>query len=363
MLSKILLAFTDGTEEDSMFVVQNGLLFELTELLTSTSLELVNECIGALGNLAGECKEYRDIVLSQNILSSVAAINFQGWNSDLIQGLYQSIVWLVLRVCEVSPRPSAHQVKVILPLLLSLLESHEESCHDSIFKSLLNLIVGCPESIDVLLTFGFLPPIIHSVKNSMTISVQEQSLALLGAFSSGTDEHTQMVLDSGILSLLPEVYDRSDSHLQYTCFLLSNIAGGITEHAKAIIDLGILPVLLKRLSRGISNNHTDILKQFIWCLANIASHKDIFYVQYLLEIDALPLFVGILDGPPQSIILGLILRILKDILQTHNSFHPIIKMATEQRMRELTLTDLPDSHRKYLQQILQEFDSPSQFSG
>lgn len=78
--------------------------------------------------------------------------------------------------------------------------------------------------------------------------LQTPSLRAIGNIVTGTDEQTQAVLDSGALSMFPQLLCHKKSNVQKeAAWTVSNITAGKDSQIQEIINAGLLPYLIDLL--------------------------------------------------------------------------------------------------------------------
>lgn len=90
-----------------------------------------------------------------------------------------------------------------------------------------------------------------SLQYSVTLLVlffQTPSLRTVGNIVTGSDHQTQLAIEAGILSVLPQLLLYPKSSIQKeAAWTLSNVAAGPQQHIQQLIDCNILPPVLALL--------------------------------------------------------------------------------------------------------------------
>lgn len=85
----------------------------------------------------------------------------------------------------------------------------------------------------------------------------------MGNIVSGSDVQTQMAIDAGVLSILPQLMRHPKPSVQKeAAWALSNIAAGPCKQIQQLITCGLLPPLVEQLrnvSRPVAENGGYIL--------------------------------------------------------------------------------------------------------
>lgn len=91
-----LTNIASGTSEQTAAVVQEGAIPKLQTLLSSPRMNVAEQAVWALGNIAGDCASTRDMVLSANVLQDL--LNLIKPDSSL--SLLRNIVWAISNLCR-----------------------------------------------------------------------------------------------------------------------------------------------------------------------------------------------------------------------------------------------------------------------
>lgn len=86
----------------------------------------------------------------------------------------------------------------------------------------------------------------------MLSGFQTPALRSVGNIVSGSDFHTQMAIDGGVLNILPKLMRHQKPSVQKEAtWALSNIAAGSCKQIQQLITCGLLPPLIELL-RNVS---------------------------------------------------------------------------------------------------------------
>jgi len=85
----------------------------------------------------------------------------------------------------------------------------------------------------------------------MEVKVQTAALRAVGNIVTGTDEQTQLVLDSGALQLMPALLSHVKEKInKEAVWFLSNITAGNENQVQCVVDAGLIPMIIHLLDRG-----------------------------------------------------------------------------------------------------------------
>jgi importin subunit alpha-2 len=95
--------------------------------------------------------------------------------------------------------------------------------------------------------------------------------------ASGSDDQTQVVVDSGVLTRLEHLtHSPKDSIKREVFWMVSNILSGTCQQIQSVIDCGLIPLAVKYLSEG----SPPIQKDCCWCLSNLLTSESTDQVRY-----------------------------------------------------------------------------------
>lgn len=77
-------------------------------LLNSTKLEVQEQAVWALGNISGDCDEYRQMILQRNGFSVIVA--FANQNMDKV-GVIKNCIWCLSNLCR-NPKRDASTISL-----------------------------------------------------------------------------------------------------------------------------------------------------------------------------------------------------------------------------------------------------------
>ena len=192
-----------GTSEHARAVISNGAVPILVQLLTSPNDDVREQAVWALGNIAGDSPECRDLVLSHQALAPLLEqLNPQSKISMLRRG-----TWTLSNLCRGKPQPAWHMVAPALPVLAQLISSDDEEVLADACWALSYLCDGSNEEDQAVLEimFKIMPGIFTRILELMghqSVKVQTPARRLADAarrladnLGTGDDHQTQCVIN------------------------------------------------------------------------------------------------------------------------------------------------------------------------
>ena len=112
-----------GTSSQTRHVVESGAILPLVKLLSSPVLNLCNQAVWALGNIAGDGAESRDLIVKYGILEPLLALIQPGIETVFLR----NITWTLSNLCRYkNPEPAISVLKQIVPALSFLLSLNDK---------------------------------------------------------------------------------------------------------------------------------------------------------------------------------------------------------------------------------------------
>jgi HEAT repeat protein len=267
-------------------VVAAGALLELIRLLGSSSNDVREQCVRALGNISGDGPhtlvshpgpQYRDQVLG-NDGAVVVALGKLATEDGMKLSIVQIAAWAISNLCRGKPKPSFALVQPALPALAKLLLSQDEKTLTDSCWALSYLANGPNDNIQAVIDAGVCRRLVELLTHPSP-SVQTPVLHAVGNIVTGEEAQTQTVIDSGGLPALCSLLSHSkDSIQKHACFAISNITAGSRIQIQAVFDASILPPLLQLLSGGADPIRTEAA----WAVSNATSGGSAQQIKYLV---------------------------------------------------------------------------------
>ena len=174
--------------------------------------------------------------------------------------------------------------------------------------------------VDQICTSGVVPRLVSILKDTSPAGLDRaHAIRTLSNITAGTESQAQIVIDNGMLCLLPGLLkDDVEDVRKYSALICCNIAAGSTEQIDALIKS---ERILESLVFCGMEDIWSIRQDATWALANLCLGNGCKYIPKLVDADGLGPLVMFLSTPQvgEEFLLD-ILEALLNVLQVHVSF-------------------------------------------
>lgn len=281
-----------GKTDQTRYVVSCGAVPVFIRLLLSPHIDVCDQAVWALGNIAGDGAECRDLVLKHGILPPLLNVIQNSLNTikESIT-LLRNATWTLSNLCRGKPHPVFDEVRPILDAIPALLATND---HDVIVDALwaISHMSDNDEAIpSVLLCNGLVDKLALALtfKDHMIIT---PALRSLGNIVTGTNEQTQAVLDAGVLpSLKNLLYAPRRAIQKEVCWMISNIAAGTKDQIQQLITAGIFPSMLDVMKTVTY----EVKREACWCICNASINGSREQIEYIVKVGGIEKLIEFLD--------------------------------------------------------------------
>jgi hypothetical protein len=264
-LTNIASGTTDNTKE----VISHGAVQIFVRLLQSPHANVREQAVWALGNIAGDSYECRDLVIRLGAVGPLLHL----CTPEAPIGLLRNAVWALSNFCRGKPQPDFNLVRPSLDTLARLIHSGDtEVLQDACWAlSYLSDDSGAENlKISAVIRAQVPHKLIQLLLHPST-TVQIPALRTVGNIVTGDDTQTQIIINAGALPCLKVLLGSEIKGIKKeSCWTISNITAGNRGQIQKVIDVGIVPELVNVLQ----TSEFDIQKEAAWALSNAATSGD-----------------------------------------------------------------------------------------
>ena len=166
-------------------MIDKGTIVVLVDLLGSAHLEVVEQAIWGLGNIAGDSYKVRDLVINAGAVNPIAAVLDQAKPGS---SLARNASWTLSNLCRGRPAPHFEKVKRAVPSLAKvLIENDLDDILVDVCWAISYLSDGGEERIPVIMSTGVLPRLIQLLQHN-NIAISVPCLRTIGNIVTGDDD-------------------------------------------------------------------------------------------------------------------------------------------------------------------------------
>lgn len=307
-------------------------------LLQHANAELRDQCIWALGNIAGDCPEMRDMVLASDVMYPLLMnLNAELDSSFPKLSIIRNATWTLSNMCRGRPVPAWNEVVVALPTLARLIHLDDQDTLADACWTLSYLSDVPPEHLERLddVVNGAVIPMLVKLTGHRHHTVQTPALRAIGNIVTGNAMQTQAVIDAGgLFAMRALLGDPRVSLQKEACWAISNVTAGTAEQIQSVLEADICPKLIHLLAYA----DLKVKREACWALCNATSMfmENPEHVKYLVSTGCIKPLCDLLTCPDIKIILvtlgglGNILEVgEQEAVNSRGEFNPYAVMIEE----------------------------------
>ncbi|XP_027070467.2 importin subunit alpha-9 [Coffea arabica] len=242
----------------------------IAHLGEKSSLPVAEQCSWAVGNVAGEGEELRNILLSQGALPSLARMMLRNKGSTV-----RTAAWALSNLIKgPDPKAATELIRVdgVLEAILQHLKKADEELATEVAWVVVYLSALSHVATSMLVKSDLLQILVERLGMSNSLQLLIPVLRSIGNLVAG-DAHvasTVLVIGQSITdSILPALIKCLESEHRVlkkeAAWVLSNIAAGSVEHKKLVYASEAVPLLLRLLVTA----PFDIRKEVAYVIGNL----------------------------------------------------------------------------------------------
>eukprot|EP01084_Bolivina_argentea_P138999 244579_1 len=325
-----------GTEEQTQYVIDKGVIPLFINLIKSTSYLVQEQAIWALGNISGNNLNSRNLVLNNNILQQFVPIckNYLKLKNHK-QGIcvLRNVSWVVSNLCREGERPTWKYIEQIIECLFYLFKTNDNdilSTSGSAFNRLTSFISGDNDMlITTIKNMGLIQVFVDLLDNESS-KVQHCMLVIINNLLARAIMVTEHVINCGVLKKLQRLMKKNTTksrqkHVIAICCIISNviyITADSTHGIEQVMKADIFPLLIDILQNDeedqviLQDNEEAIVEQILWTIGNSLDRGTDEQISYLVNLNVIPVICEHLNRTTSNDVVLKLLNCLENILKS-----------------------------------------------
>lgn len=302
-----LTNLASGATEHTKAIVDANCVPPLVALLNSPSEDVREQVVWALGNIAGDCVTFRDVVLNNGCVNAILSM-FRPHQHRV--SMIKNVTWLFSNMCRGKPYADLSFIRPMIPALAWLVQHEDENVVSDACWALCYISDGDTERIEAVVSAGVCMRLVE-LMNHPSPAVQTPALRTIGNIVTGPDKPTQTVVDSGAIPVLKSLlHHRKGNIKKEAAWALSNITAGTHDQIQQVLNAKVISQFVEMLS----TEEFSIKKEIAWAIANATSGGTESQIEYMVHAGCVEALVDLADSYDTGVTL-VILETFENILK------------------------------------------------
>jgi hypothetical protein len=257
-----LTNIASGESEHTTAVINApGAIQQFVRLLQSPHENLRDQCVWALGNIAGDGPRQRDLVIAAGAVDGFLMQFYDGAG----QAIIRNTTWALSNLCRGKPATPLSTVARAIPVLAQLVQFPDDEVVADASWAISYITDGENQRIEPVVETPGLVERLVSLLNHSSKAIQTPVLRTVGNIVTGSESQTEAVVRCNPFPALLNLMGSSKRTIsKEACWALSNITAGTVAQALAAVEAGCIPAATSLLSNGTY----EVQKEATWAISN-----------------------------------------------------------------------------------------------
>lgn len=262
--------------EHSLKVIEMGVIPKLKAIAQNRTDEKTRAAVfWAVGNIAGELKpNLRDMIMEAGFFELAKEILDTKLDGIVKKEYVDNLGFLIGNLARTMPQLPKTVTNKIIPGICAAIKKwiNDNELMTNFLWALFYLLAGSDAStITEIIELGMVPVLINFMKPGYDVQIFLPAMRCIGNIASSNNEHTQILLDNGILSVLDNglTISKKKSINKELCWIISNITAGNQSQVEAVLECGLYEKVLN--IAGNKNENYEIRKEAFYVIFNASS--------------------------------------------------------------------------------------------
>eukprot|EP01060_Flectonema_neradi_P025550 TRINITY_DN3435_c2_g1_i1.p1 TRINITY_DN3435_c2_g1~~TRINITY_DN3435_c2_g1_i1.p1 ORF type:complete len:527 (+),score=115.22 TRINITY_DN3435_c2_g1_i1:51-1631(+) len=260
-----------GTEDETNYIIQLNTVPQFMQLLTTANEDLLDQCLWALGNIAGEPSGKMQM-LELDALKIIQQIVHNNPSETILRNATWCMSNLVRKEKDAElANKTLPLIMPVLPTFRELLTAKDKQVVCDACWALSYVSDGNNNRIQLVMQLPEIVPTLMRIVAMHDSQLCSPALRTLGNFATGTDEQTQQVINAGLLHTLKKILSSPNTKegvVNECCWTISNILLGTDEQRACVFKSELHVDIISYLQ----HSKLKIKKECVHGIANIAEH-------------------------------------------------------------------------------------------
>ncbi|CAG9332791.1 unnamed protein product [Blepharisma stoltei] len=299
-------------------LISKGIIPACLGVINSESLDIIENAVWCLGNIAGDHKEYRVLMIKSYVFEFL--VNLLKDMHEHPSPALNALLYALKNISRSIIHANIELVKKLLTLIKPLFQAASTREIEDLLTILYCITNGKEKWLQAIIDNGYGPIII----DSCDLPNQAASLLAykaLGNLLGGNVSQAEYVINLGAIEKIHKAVRSLDYHIRKEGFwALSNITAGSASQVKRIINSDLIDIAI----RGLTENDEGIKYECGYVIANCFFRGEIEDIFELVN-------KGILLAFGQSIEINSDVKLIKLLLE---SAFQLLKLASDESRLE-----------------------------